>query len=153
MDTLKRHVVGESITWLQEAKSRIRAAPSRSGSGAEPPPPKKPSTEETPQDISKGSSLEQESKEPISSSPSHNPPTLKEIADLFKTEMDPIRKSISNFQTSMRAPAKQMGEVKKSVTEKLTAMESRIDATDSRVSKLEELLKKGAVGRDLDEIP
>ena len=55
--------MGESIIKLQRAESRTRAAPSRSGSGAEPPAPKKPSTEETLQDSLKGSSSEQETKE------------------------------------------------------------------------------------------
>ena len=47
-DGCKREEGGNSITKLQEAKSRIRGAPSRSGSGAEPPAFKKPTTEETP---------------------------------------------------------------------------------------------------------
>ena len=44
--SVERDKVGESIQKLQEAKSRIRSAPSRSGSGAEPPPLKKPSMED-----------------------------------------------------------------------------------------------------------
>ena len=47
---------------------------------------------------------------------------------------------------------KQMSDLKISVNERLQAVESRMDATDIRVSKLEDLLKKGGAGKDLEEI-
>ena len=47
---------------------------------------------------------------------------------------------------------KQMEELKISVNERLNAVESRMDATDIRISKLEDLLKKGGAGKDMEEI-
>ena len=46
--SVARDRVGESIIKLQEAKTRIRGPPSRSGSGAEPPAHKKPNVDEPP---------------------------------------------------------------------------------------------------------
>ena len=127
-DKIRMEEVGQSITKLQEAKTRIRSAPSRSGSGAEPPAPKKPNGVEPPpsptlpkkdEKVPSPASPPKSPSEPPSPRGSSSNPTLDAILALtLKMEMlsvqsDKIEKKIGGMATKEDLGKMQKGLVSK----------------------------------------